>query len=100
MYTVTVADREFSCLRVLDVDNAEDEEIGEAFVEPGGRTILYRQYRACTCNGDWEQWRRTHPGAEIRIDGTLFLLRDCTLRAHVNLTDAAFPPGNPVGSRS
>lgn len=91
-YTVTVGSREFTCLRVLDLPNAdENQEFGEAFVEPGGRTILYRQYRGRLFDPDWKQWRDAHPGAEIRVDGGLFLLRDCTGRAHVDLTDTALP---------
>lgn len=91
VYTVRVGDNSFTCLRVMDVDEADEaQEIGDAFVEPGGRTVLYRQFRGRGLDADWEQWRRAHPGQELRIDGALFFQRDCLGRAHLQLTEAAF----------
>lgn len=91
VFMVTIGPRRYTCLRVLELHAAdESNELSEAFVEPGGRTILYRQYRGRSMNTDWQQWRATHPGAEIRINDSLFLHRDCLGRAHTHLTDAAF----------
>lgn len=101
VYAVTVGRNNFTCLRVIDLDkNDEATEFGEAFVEPGGRTILYRQYRGRAMNTDWQEWRDTHPGAEIRVDDGLYLHRDCSGRAHIHLTDAAFDEALAARSRT
>lgn len=90
VYTVAVGRNVFTCLRVIDLPGAnESQEIGEAFVESGGRTILYRQYRERGLDPDWAAWREAHPGDELVIDGALFLRRDCTGRAHHNLSASA-----------
>jgi hypothetical protein len=101
VYSVTVGRNNFTCLRVIDLDkNDESTEFGEAFVEPGGRTILYRQYRGRAMNNDWQEWRDTHPGAEIRVDDALYMHRDCSGRAHTQLTDAAFDEALAARSRT
>ena len=93
VYTVTVGKKSFACLRVLDLAVAdESEEIGEAFVEPGGRTILYRQYRGRALDPDWAAWHDAHPEDKLVVDGALFLRRDCTGRAHENLSVSALDP--------
>jgi hypothetical protein len=101
VYSVTVGRRIFTCLRVIDLEKNDDStEFGEAFVEPGGRTILYRQYRGRAMDTDWQEWRDTHPGAEIRVDDALYLNRDCLGRAHIHLTDAAFDEALVARSRT
>ncbi len=91
VYTVSVGENSFTCLRVLDLTVAdESEEIAEAFVEPSGRTILYRQYRGRGLDPDWAAWREAHRGNELVVDGAMFLLRDCTGKAHHTLSASAF----------
>jgi hypothetical protein len=95
VYRVRIGPRVFTCLRVIDLDHptaGESTELGIAFVEPGGRTVLYRQYRGRAMNDDWQAWRAAHPGREIVINGNLFLQRDCTGRAHDVLTTASMKP--------
>jgi hypothetical protein len=88
-YTVTVGDRQFLCLRVLDYRDP-NEEFGESFIDQSGRTVLYRQYRPISWDPDWQSWQRDHPdGIEMTIDGQLFMHRDCTGLTHVVLTSMA-----------
>jgi hypothetical protein len=92
VYRVEIGPRVFTCLRVIDLDHPiadESTELNIAFVEPGGRTVLYRQYRGRAMNDDWQAWRAAHPGREIVVDDKLFLQRDCTGRAHDVLTTAS-----------
>ena len=91
VYRVSIGPRVFTCLRVMDFIPFGDEsaELGVAFVEPGGRTVLYREYSTSTLWDDWQVWRAAHPGREIIIDDNLFLQRDCTGRAHDVLTTAS-----------
>lgn len=92
VHRVRVGARTFTCLRVIDLDTPEPDEsteVGVAFVEPGGRTILYRQYRGRAMNQDWQEWRAAHPGREIVLDGNLFLQRDCTGHATEVLTTSS-----------
>ena len=94
-YTVTVGPNSFRCLRVIDVPRADETaEIGDAFVEPGGRTVLYRQYRGRGMDRDWEEWQRSHRGHELRIDDAVFFQRDCLGKAHLWLTEAASRPAS------
>jgi hypothetical protein len=89
VYRVRIGPHVFTCLRVIDLDHPvadESTELNVAFVEPGGRTILYRQYRGRAMNDDWQAWRAAHPGREVVINDNLFLQRDCTGRAHDVLT--------------
>lgn len=91
VYRVRIGSRLFTCLRVIDLQAAdESEEVGVAFVERSGRTVLYRQYRGRAINADWHAWRAAHPGRELVIDGNLFLQRSCTGRAHDVLTTTSF----------
>lgn len=92
VYRVQIGARVFTCLRVIDLTPFGDEsaELGVAFVEPGGRTVLYREYSTSTLwDDDWQVWRAAHPGREIVVDDNLFLQRDCTGRAHDVLTAAS-----------
>ena len=90
VYRVEIGPRAFTCLRVIDLVPINDEsaELGVAFVEPGGRTVLYREYSASAMYDDWQVWRAAHPGREIVIADNLFLQRDCTGFAHDVLTTA------------
>lgn len=91
VYRVRIGVRVFTCLRVIDLRAADEwEEAGVAFVERGGRTVLYRQYRGRAINADWRAWRAAHPGREMVINGSLFLQRSCTGRAHDVLTATSF----------
>lgn len=91
VYRVGIGVRVFTCLRVIDLRAAdESEEVSVAFVERGGRTVLYRQYRGRAINADWHAWRAAHPGRELVINGSLFLQRSCTGRAHDVLTTTSF----------
>lgn len=88
-YVVTVADREFTCLRVLDY-REPSEEIGESFIDRSGRTVLYRQFRPISWDPDWQTWQQQHPdGLEMTIDSQLFMHRNCTGLSHVVLTSTA-----------
>jgi hypothetical protein len=91
VYRVAIGPRVFTCLRVIDLVPFDDEsaELGVAFVEPGGRTVLYREYSTRAMGDDWQAWRAEHPGREIVINGNLFLQRDCTGFAHDVLTTAS-----------
>jgi hypothetical protein len=88
VYRVSIGPRVFTCLRVMDLIPFGDEsaELGVAFVAPGGRTVLYREYSTSTLWDDWQAWRAAHPGREIVINDSLFLQRDCTGRAHDVIT--------------
>lgn len=88
VWAVTVGERAFRCLRVIDVGPVSEEEVLiEAFVDERGRTVLARRY-----NGRlWAQSRYKTPWDErlpdalrIVIDGVTFVhWYDC-------LTDVAF----------
>lgn len=88
VWVVTVGERAFRCLRVIDVGPVSEEEVLiEAFVDERGRTVLARRY-----NGRlWAQSRYKTPWDErlpdalrIVIDGVTFVhWYDC-------LTDVAF----------
>jgi hypothetical protein len=58
VFRVRIGPRVFTCLRVIDLDGLsadESTELGVAYVEPGGRTVLYRQYRGRAMNDDWQE---------------------------------------------
>ncbi len=46
MYSVRIGGRQFTCLRVLDVEEEPDQEgiLVEAFLTRQGRTVLFRRY--------------------------------------------------------
>lgn len=92
VYRVRIGHRVFTSLRVFDLDHAfagEPTGLGVAFVEPGGRTVLYQQYFGRALNKDGQAWRAAHPGREIVINGNLFLQCDPTGRAYDVLTTAS-----------
>ena len=91
VYRVGIGPRVFTCLRIIDLDQPADEatDLNIAFVEPRGRTVLYRQYWSHAMTEDWQAWRAAHPGREIIINDNLFLQRDPAGRAHDVLTTAS-----------
>jgi hypothetical protein len=92
VYDVTIGEKSFCCLRVLDVNQtpSEYDEISEAFVERGGRTVLYRQYRGRLCGVGKVDWAETYPdNARLVISGCVYVHCDCTGRAHDVITNTS-----------
>lgn len=91
VYRVGIGTNVFTCRRVIDLPAAdESQELNVAFVEQGGRTVLYRQYRGRGMDRDWQAWRDAHPDREFTVDDCLFLQRNCSGEAHDVLTSASF----------
>ena len=92
-YNVTIAARTFHCLRVWDTGGSppnEQTELSEAYIEPGGRVILFREFWGRHMgNGDTDWAVRYPDNIQIVIDGCVYVHCDCTGRAHDLLTNSA-----------
>jgi len=82
VFRVRIADRSFTCLRVLDVGTVPSETgiLVEAYVNREGRTVLFRRYngRLWAIGGesgyDGAPWDERFPGHQrIVIDGVTFV---------------------------
>ncbi|MGO1946108.1 hypothetical protein [Brachybacterium alimentarium] len=91
---LTVGDRIFHGLRILDLDPGEDaSEFGQSIVDlESGRTLAYWQYRPSPWDDDSGAWLATRPGVGLTIDGIRYQRRNCTGRDEVALTDHALFP--------
>ena len=92
VYDVTIEENKFCCLRVLDPGPSVSEygELSEAYVERGGRTVLYRQYRGRLCGVDEIDWAQKYPNnPRIVINGCMYVHCDCTGRAHDVITNTS-----------
>ena len=91
-YDVTIGARTFHCLRVWDTGAppSEHEELAEAFIERGGRTVLYRQYWGRQMGKGDTDWAEKYPdNIQIVIDGCVYVHCNCTGRAHDVITNTA-----------
>ncbi|MEZ4737126.1 MAG: hypothetical protein R3E79_59360 [Caldilineaceae bacterium] len=92
VYEVTIGERTFCCLRVLDVNAAPSEvgELGEAFVNREGRTVLYRQYQGRLWGGAAQDRVALYPNnTRLVINGCTYVHCNCTGRAHDVITNTA-----------
>lgn len=90
VYDVTIGEKTFHCLRVLEPDLAEPEggELNEVYVERKGRTVFHRRYDGRFYRGgDLLRQYPDHP--RIEIDGNVYVQCDCTGRAHDYITDTS-----------
>lgn len=92
-YDVTIGDRTFHCLRVWDTYGkppSEQVELSEAYIEPGGRTVLYREYWGRQMGKGETDWAVKYPdNIKIVIDGCVYVHCNCTGRAHDMITSTA-----------
>ena len=96
-YYVTVGERTFHCLRVIEEDvfpEYEGGELTEAYVERGGRTVFHRRYDGRFLRG--EDLARKYPeNLKITVGDREYIHCDCTGKAHDVITSAAL--GLPAG---
>ncbi len=92
-YDVTIGDKTFRCLRVLDTFSSppnEHTELVEAFIESSGRTALIRQYLGRQWGRGDTDWARKYPdNAKLVIDDCVYVHCNCTGRAHDVITDTS-----------
>jgi hypothetical protein len=89
-YDVTIGDRTFRCLRVLepDLDVPEGGELVEAYVTPEGRTVLSRRYDGRFFRGV-DLLEKYPNNLMITIGEWLYVHSDCWGRPHGIITDTA-----------
>jgi hypothetical protein len=95
-YDVKIGARTFHCLRVWDTGGppSEHEELAEAFIERGGRTVLYRQYWGRQMGKGDTDWAEKYPdNIKVVIDGCVYVHCNCTGRAHEVITNATLGVG-------
>ena len=91
------APRRFTCLRVIDVaaEPAEDQTLVEAFLEAGGRTVLFRRYngRAWRAEQEDQSWDQRFPEhARLVVDGATFVhWYDCLTDMACGISEGAAP---------
>jgi len=78
MFTISVGDRRFTCLRVLDVPERVDEggTLVEAYLEKNGRTVLFRRYngRKWKLGGERRPWDEAFPEhRRLVIEGVTYV---------------------------
>ena len=92
-YDVTIGARTFHCLRVWDTGGSppnEQTELSEAYIEPGGRVVLFREFWGRHMGkGDTDWAVRYLDNLKIVIDGCVYVHCDCTGRAHDLITNTA-----------
>jgi len=90
-YNVTIGGETLRCLRVLEADLSEPEggELNEVYVERGGRTVFSRQYGGRFYYKGVDLLREYPDHPRITIDGHDYVQRDCTGKAHDDITDTA-----------
>ena len=90
---VTIGDRTFRCMRVWDTGGlppSEERELSEAYIEPGGRVVLYREFWGRRMGTGDTDWAEKYPdNIRIVIDGCVYVHCDCTGRAHDIITNTA-----------
>jgi len=81
IYRVTVGERAFTCLRVMEVDDGMPDVLDVAFITRKGRTILHRRYEENHClpaQADMRgcnTWTDAYPGNDrIILDGRTFVV--------------------------
>ena len=92
-YDVTIGARTFHCLRVWDTAGSpptEHAELSEAYIEQGGRVVLFREFWGRRMGKGDTDWAVKYPhNIKIVIDGCVYVHCDCTGRAHEIVTDTA-----------
>lgn len=92
-FDVTIGGRTFRCLRAWDtfgMPPSELTELAEAYVEPSGRVVLYRQYRGRRMGKGEVDWVAKHPNnIRVEIDSCVYVHCNCTGRAHDVITNTA-----------
>ena len=92
-YDVTIGEKTFHCLRVWDTAGSppsEHAELSEAYIEPGGRVVLFREYWGRHMGKGDTDWAVKYPNnVKIAIDGCVYVHCDCTGRAHDIITNTA-----------
>ena len=96
-YDVTIGARTFHCLRVWDTAGSppsELAELSEAYIEPGGRVVLFREFWGRQMGKGDTDWGVKYPHSiKIVVDGCVYVHCDCTGRAHDILTNTALSFG-------
>lgn len=92
-YDVTIGERTFTCLRVLDVDISEPHggELAEVFIESGGRTVFFRRYDGQHLRGH-DLVKKFPNNRRIVINDVTYVHADCTGWAHDTVPEMAFRP--------
>lgn len=92
-YDVTIGERTFTCLRVLDVDISEPHggELAEVFIESGGRTVFFRRYDGQHLRGH-DLVKKFPHNRRIVINDTTYVHADCTGWAHDTVPEMALRP--------
>ncbi len=92
-YEVTVGNRTFHCMRVWDTGGqppSEERELSEAYIEPGGRVVLFREFWGRRMGTGDTDWAAKYPqNIKIVLDGCVYVHCDCTGRAHDLITSTA-----------
>ena len=92
-YEVTIGEKTFRCLRVWDTGGSppsEHAELSEAYIEPGGRVVLFREYWGRRMGKGQTDWAANYPdNIKIVIDGCVYVHCDCTGRAHDLITNTS-----------
>lgn len=97
-YDVTIGEKTFRCLRVLEPDPDEPGggELTEAYVErDSGRTVFHRRYDGRFYRGG-DLLREYPHNPRITLDGDVYVQCDCSGRAHDDITDTSL--GTQQGS--
>ncbi|MBX3014951.1 MAG: hypothetical protein KF832_25745 [Caldilineaceae bacterium] len=90
-YEVTIGERSFLCLRVIDVGiPSEVDELGEAFITREGRTVLYRQYQGRLWGSVANDRVQLYPhNRRLVINDCIYVHCNCSGRAHDVITNTA-----------
>ena len=92
-FDVAIGERTFRCLRVWDTGGSppsEHAELSEAYIEPGGRVVLFREFWGRHMGKGDTDWAVKYPdNIQIVIDGCVYVHCDCTGRAHDMITNTA-----------
>ena len=92
-YDVTIGARTFHCLRVWDTGGSppnEQTELSEAYIEPGGRVVLFREFWGRHMGKEDTDWAVKYPdNIQIVIDDCVYVHCDCTGRAHDLITNTS-----------
>ncbi len=92
-YELKIGANTFRCLRVWDTGGlppSEQAELSEAYIEPGGHVVLFREYWGRRMGKGDTDWLAKYPNnLRIEIDGCVYVHCDCTGRAHDLITNTS-----------
>lgn len=90
VYDVTIGEKTFCCLRILEPDLEEPRggELNEVYVDRRGRTVFHRQYSGRFFRGP-DLSRKFPNNPRITIDDRMYVQSDCTGRSHDVITNTA-----------